>query len=67
MGTSYFFKNNNAKMIIQTDLFDITKNLLVAIHNYGWNMYDEIDIIDDSVNIQDLVEKEGFIIDYKFW
>ena len=54
-------------MIIQTDLFDITKNLLVAIHNYGWNMYDEIDIIDDSVNIQDLVEKEGFIIDYKFW
>ena len=68
MGTSYFFKNNTRKEIVRTDLYDITKNILLAINQYGWNIYDEIDIIDEyEEDIQSLVEKEGYTIDYTFW
>ena len=68
MGTSYFFKNNTRKDIVRTDLYDITKNILLAINQYGWNIYDEIDIIDEyEEDIQSLVEKEGYTIDYTFW
>jgi hypothetical protein len=66
MGTSYFFKNNTRKSIVKTELYDITKNLLIVINQYGWNISDEIDIIDDLTNIQEFVN-QGYTIDYIFW
>ena len=67
MGTTYFFKNNTRREIIQTYLYDITKNLLEAINTYRWDLSDEIDIIDQFTDIQSLVEDEGYTIDYKCW
>lgn len=66
MGTSYFFKNITRQSIIRTDLYDITKNILLAINHYGWSISDEINIIDDSVNIQELVN-QGYTVEYIFW
>lgn len=67
MGTSYFFKNNTRKEIVRTNLYDITKNLLVVINDYSWSMSDEIDIIDEFEEDIDALVMEGYTIDYVFW
>jgi len=67
MGISYFFKNNTRREIVRTHLNDITKNILIAINDYSWNISDEIDIVNDfDENIEQYVE-QGFTIDYAFW
>jgi hypothetical protein len=68
MGNLYFFINISLRQIISTEPYNITASLQEAFIRYGWAITDRIDIVDNEmVYIPDMVEKEGYKIDYKFW
>ena len=68
MGKSYFFINMSLKQIIRTEPYNITASLQEAFICYGWAITDRIDLVDDEmVYVRDLVEKEGYKIDYQCW
>jgi hypothetical protein len=68
MGKSYFFINVSLKQIIHTEPYNITASLQEAFIRHGWAITDKIDLVDDEmVFVKDMVEKEGYKIDYVAW
>lgn len=68
MGKSYFFINMTLKQIIHSEPYNITTQLQEAFIRHGWAITDKIDLVDDEmVYVKDMVEKEGYKIDYVAW
>ena len=64
MGISYFLINHTRMRIASADPYGIGKTL----KDLNWGLDDNIDFLDEfNANIANLIDRDGYIIDYKFW